>query len=124
NQAGLTVSLGAAGGAADGFGKFDWQLDFGSAQSARLNTSTTATVTATFSGTITDADLKVTVNGGQGFGPQAGVIDLKPLTGATGFGGGNVSTTVVPDPSALVSGCTGVLICLGYGWRRRRRAAA
>lgn len=35
---------------------------------------------------------------------------------------GPIELQAVPEPSTLISGVTAGLMCLGYGWRRRRKA--
>jgi len=116
-----------AGGQADGFGSFDQELLFGSGQNARLNTSTVATVTATFSGSISDADLKTTTHSNT-YGNNAGVIDWKPLVGLTGFGSGNPGSpqqpNPVPEPSTIALALSGLVGFGLAGLRRFRRAVA
>jgi hypothetical protein len=121
-QVGLTANA-SAGGQADGFGNFGYELTFGSSQAGRLNTSTEAIVTATFSGSITDADLQTTTHSGT-YGDNAGVIDWKPTAGLTGFGSGNPGPSpAAPEPSTIVMAASGGLVGLVYWWRRRRPAA-
>jgi hypothetical protein len=47
-----------------------------------------------------------------------------PHTSESGYEEWAVRATAVPEPSTLASAGTGVLMVLGYAWRRRRRAAA
>jgi hypothetical protein len=110
------------GGEADGYGSFGWELTFGSSQADRLPVSTIATITATFAGTLTEADLAKTVT--KDHGANAGVLDWKPLVGDTGFGGGNVvQTLATPEPPTLIGAGIAVVVGLGIVWRRKRAAA-
>jgi hypothetical protein len=118
----ISPSLSASNHSADGYGLFDYHLAFGSSQNHRLNTSTVATITATFSGTLTYADLAETVT--KKHGANAGVLDWKPLVGNTGFGGGNVIPTIAtPEPPTLIGAGIAVIVGLGIVWRRKRAAA-
>lgn len=119
----LASTILGPGQQADGFGNFNWELSFGSSFNTRLQPGGIATVTANFTGTITDADLSHQITGGGGFGPFAGALDWKPLTGATGFGGGNVGTPPpVPEPSTAVLALSGLGTAGLIALRRRRRA--
>ena len=110
------------GGEADGYGSFGWELTFGSANANRLPVSTIATITATFAGTLTEADLAQTVT--KDHGANAGVLDWKPLAGDTGFGGGNVIPAIpTPEPPTLIGAGIAVVVGLGIVWRRKRTAA-
>jgi hypothetical protein len=107
--------------AAGGFGSFNYELNF-TGGNKLLNTSTTATITATFSGTITDADLRVqTASNGNPpqLGSTAGVLDWKPLVGNGGFGSDVVAA--VPEPSTIVLALSGLGAMGLVGLRRRCR---
>lgn len=121
NQAGLTASI-SANQQADGFGTFSWDLQFGSSSAARLNTLTTATVTTTYTGTLSDADFAAfSVQGGQQTPTTIqGAIDWKPLQGLTGFGSGHIQEpNPVPEPATALAAALG-LVPIGLVMLRKR----
>jgi hypothetical protein len=115
-QAGLTVNIGSSG-QRDGFGKFDYALSFGPS-STWLSQGKTVTATVSYTGTISDADLKTLSKNPASLGNQTNILDWKPRiagTGGTvntGFGspGGGPGPQGVPEPSTatIVLGCCGI----------------
>jgi len=121
----LSVTIGGANGSQGPFGKFAYKLDFGSGQNSRLNADSVATITANFSGTITETDLQKQIVASGGLGSFAGVIDWKPIGANTGFGAGNVGEPPVltPEPSTVALALSGLGMTGLTALRRRKRSA-
>lgn len=120
----LSATITASNGSLGPFGKFDFDLSFGSGQNSRLNADTVATITANFSGSITENDLKEQIVASNNLGSFAGVIDWKPTTGDTGYGGGNVGEPPVltPEPSTVALALSGLGMAGLMALRRRKRS--
>lgn len=119
---------------ADGYGDFGYNLDWGVNQASRLDEGYTATFVATYTGSISDADLKATVAASPGdgrSGPNIAVLHFYDVNkkNNTGFGGSGDGSTVTitattPEPSTLCGAGIAALMGIGYGWRRRGKSAA
>jgi len=111
----LTFTLQSPGNL-DGFGSYKYDIGGGAFSS---NTTQTVLVELTFTGTTgtvyTTADFDVKNEKGLEF-----AVHLK-APGATGYVSGPAA---VPEPASLATAGLGVLMGLGYAWRRRKQAVA
>lgn len=108
---------------ADGYGKFGYDLNWGVSAGDRLAPGKTVTFVATYTGTISDADLEATVT--KTYGANSAVLHFFSTDGKyTGYAGsgGNVTTQqALPEPSTFGAALVGIgLVAL---WRNRRRRA-
>jgi len=102
-----------APGNMDGFGSFDYDLAFSS------NKTQSVLVQLAFTGTgYSLANFDVKNEKGNEFAAH-----LK-TPGSTGFVSGPSGPPAVPEPASLATAGMGVLMGLGYAWRRRKQTAA